>query len=261
MLHYIYLALSKITFSFFLSKILILNKSRPHFFGPAFSAGKTAICNVMRLATPYETVSALALLSFTNGLLLPRALPHNRASIGPNTRPTPFFRINSAIQVGAATPRFLSPSLIVETLPSAVSLVSNTVPSTLVQSVCSTLISTIDSDIASIPTDEFGKVFAGGVFLMFTGAISALIVGLILEYGNSYDKIALDSYMQNEDLREDFLTSLSAEDRVKAEAVLAKMEITTDKRKDGGKKLSISDTSGTTMEKRPEMSLFSDYED
>jgi len=127
--------------------------------------------------------------------------------------------------------------------------------------VCSTLISTIDSDIASIPTDEFGKVFAGGVFLMFTGAISALIVGLILEYGNSYDKIALDSYMQNEDLREDFLTSLSAEDRAKAEAVLAKMEITTDKRKDGGKKLSISDTSGTTMEKRPEMSLFSDYED
>ncbi len=96
---------------------------------------------------------------------------------------------------------------------------------------------------------------------MFTGAISALIVGLILEYGNSYDKIALDSYMQNEDLREEFLTSLSAEDRSKAEAVLAKMEITTEKRKPDGKLQSNADTPGTTMEKKQEMSLFSDYED
>lgn len=215
----------------------------------------------MRFLTPCETIVALPLLSFTNGLLLPRALPHSKAWIGPIAQPTPFFRITSAIQVGAATPCFLSPSGLGETLPSAVSLASNSGPSALIQSVCSTLVATIDSDIASIPTDEFGKVFAGGVFLMFTGAISALIVGLILEYGNSYDRIALDSYMQNDDLREEFLTSLSTEDRGKAEAVLAKMEITTEKRKADGKLLSNADASGTTMEKKQEMSLFSDYED
>ncbi len=212
----------------------------------------------MRFVTPRVIIGALALFGFSYGLL-PRASP-KRASFKSKAHPMPFFRISYA-KVGA-TPLYLSPSDLVENVPSAVSYASDAVSYALVQGASSMLVSTIDSDIASIPTDEFGKVFAGGVFLMFAGVFSALIVGLLLEYGNKYDQIAFDSYMQNEATKQDFLSSLSPEDRVRAEALLAKMEISTDKPgsgKDDGK-LSKADTSSTTR-KKEEMSLFSDYED
>lgn len=214
----------------------------------------------MRFVTPRDIFGALALFGFTDGLL-PRASP-KRISVRPKVPPMPFFRITYA-KVGAP-PLCLSPSDLVENVPSAVTYASNAASYALVQGASSMLVSTIDSDIASIPTDEFGKVFAGGVFLMFTGVFSALIVGLLLEYGNKYDQIAFDSYMQNEATKQDFLTSLSPEDRVRAEALLAKMEISTDKpssgKDDGKQQLSKVDTSSTAR-KKEEMSLFSDYED
>ena len=98
---------------------------------------------------------------------------------------------------------------------------------------------------------------------MFGGVLSALIVGLILEFGNKYDQVMFDSFMQNEATKQDFLNSLSPEDRIKAEEVLAQMNISTEKvatsSNDGKRSSNVGPPA--TAQKKEEMSLFTDYDD
>jgi hypothetical protein len=84
------------------------------------------------------------------------------------------------------------------------------------------LIATIDSDVANIPENEFASVFAGGILVMFGGVFSALIVGFILEKRNLYANIVAESYAQGGD--EEFWKSLSAEEKTKAQSLLAQLK-------------------------------------
>jgi len=63
----------------------------------------------------------------------------------------------------------------------------------------STLISTIDSDIASIPDNEFRKVFAGGIFIMFGSVISTIFVGFLVESGGGgYADLVAETYAEQD---------------------------------------------------------------
>lgn len=84
-------------------------------------------------------------------------------------------------------------------------------------------LATIDGDIASIPTNEFGTVFAGGIAVMVGGVLSALVVGFILDKGDLYANVAAESYLQLSD-DEEFWKGLSDEERQKAQAVVNKIK-------------------------------------
>ena len=84
-----------------------------------------------------------------------------------------------------------------------------------------TFLSTISADIDNIADDQFGKVFAGGIVVMIGGVVSALVVGFLLESGNSYANVVADSYVQGGD--EEFWESLSPDDQVKAKQLMAKL--------------------------------------
>jgi len=127
----------------------------------------------------------------------------------------------------------------------------------------STFLSTIDADIANISNDQFGLVFAGGMTVMFGGIVSVLIVGFLLENSNSYANVVADSYAQGGD--EEFWSKLSPEEQVKTRELLAKI-------KEGKKEEATSTTSelvnnedtnvqNETVEKKKEVSMFSDYDD
>lgn len=68
-----------------------------------------------------------------------------------------------------------------------------------------TLLSTIDSDIASIPDDQFRKVFAGGGLIMFGSLLSTMFVGYLIESNNSYADLVAETYAgQDLDEQESF---------------------------------------------------------
>jgi hypothetical protein len=75
----------------------------------------------------------------------------------------------------------------------------------------SSFIATIDSDIASIPDDQFGKVFAGGIFIMFGSVLSTIFVGFLVESGGGgYADLVAETYAEQnmgED-EESYLNSL-----------------------------------------------------
>lgn len=85
----------------------------------------------------------------------------------------------------------------------------------------STLVSTIDSDIANISDDRFGLVFAGGIAVMIGGVLSALVVGALLEGGNSYAQVVGESYAQSGD--EEFWAKLTPEQKEQTEALIRKL--------------------------------------
>mmetsp|Transcript_26642 Transcript_26642/g.55211 ORF Transcript_26642/g.55211 Transcript_26642/m.55211 type:complete len:199 (+) Transcript_26642:48-644(+) len=59
------------------------------------------------------------------------------------------------------------------------------------------LLSTIDSDIASIPDDQFGKVFAGGGLIMLGSILSTVFVGFLLESnGGGYADLVAETYAE-----------------------------------------------------------------
>merc|ERR1719223_926563 len=124
----------------------------------------------------------------------------------------------------------------------------------------STYISTVSADIDSISDDSFGLVFAGGMAVMFGGVLSTLIVGFLLESGNSYASVVADSYAQGGD--EAFWESLSPEDQEKTKELMAKLK----KSKEGGGdvpstvKVSAETAPVQTEEEKKELSMFSDYE-
>ena len=74
----------------------------------------------------------------------------------------------------------------------------------------SSLIATIDSDIASIPDDEFGKVFAGGGVIIFGSILSVIFVGFLVESGGGYADLVAETYAEQNmgEEEESFLDSL-----------------------------------------------------
>lgn len=75
----------------------------------------------------------------------------------------------------------------------------------------SSFIATIDSDIASIPDDQFGKVFAGGIFIMFGSILSTIFVGFLIESGGGgYADLVAETYAEQNmgDGKESYLNSL-----------------------------------------------------
>jgi len=74
----------------------------------------------------------------------------------------------------------------------------------------SSFIATIDSDIASIPDDEFGKVFAGGGAIIFGSILSTIFVGFLIESTGGYADLVAETYVdQNlDDGKDSFMNSL-----------------------------------------------------
>uniref|UniRef100_A0A7S4VEX6 Transmembrane protein n=1 Tax=Ditylum brightwellii TaxID=49249 RepID=A0A7S4VEX6_9STRA len=137
----------------------------------------------------------------------------------------------------------------------------NMIPPEHILSTASTYISTIDADIDSIPTDQFGLVFAGGIVVMFGGVVSALIVGFLLENGNLYANVVADSMAEQQASGEDtFWESLSPQDRSKAEEMVKQLRES--KMEGGGGAAGTTEVkTEKTAEKKEEMAMFSDYDD
>ena len=75
----------------------------------------------------------------------------------------------------------------------------------------SSFIATIDSDIASIPDDEFGKVFAGGGVIIFGSILSTIFVGFLIESSGGYADLVAETYAEQDmgdEGKESFLNSL-----------------------------------------------------
>jgi hypothetical protein len=132
----------------------------------------------------------------------------------------------------------------------------------------SNFISTISADIDNISDDNFAQVFAGGIAVMIGGVLSTVMVGFLLESGNSYASVVADSYAQGGD--EEFWESLSPEDQEKTRELMEKLR----KSKEGkGAEASESpavpvpspaaatDEPSKGAEKKEAISMFSDYED
>lgn len=84
----------------------------------------------------------------------------------------------------------------------------------------STLVSTIDSDIASIPDDEFRKVFAGGGLIMFGSVLSTIFVGFLVESGGGgYADLVAETYAEQDFDSLDSM-GLSAEQKKETEEML-----------------------------------------
>lgn len=84
----------------------------------------------------------------------------------------------------------------------------------------STLISTIDSDIASIPDDQFRKVFAGGGLIMVGSVLSTIFVGFLVESGGGgYADLVAETYAEQDFDSLDSM-GMSAEQKKETEEML-----------------------------------------
>jgi hypothetical protein len=94
---------------------------------------------------------------------------------------------------------------------------SSVLPHTL--SHASTFISTIDSDIASIPDNEFKKVFAGGGLIMLGSVLSTIFVGFLVEKGGGYADLVAETYAEQDfdNDKESFMNSLGLTEDQKKE--------------------------------------------
>lgn len=83
----------------------------------------------------------------------------------------------------------------------------------------SSFIATIDSDIASIPDDEFRKVFAGGGLIMFGSILSTIFVGFLIESGGGYADLVAETYAEQnmDEGKESYFSSLGLSDDEKRE--------------------------------------------
>mmetsp|Transcript_32562 Transcript_32562/g.71460 ORF Transcript_32562/g.71460 Transcript_32562/m.71460 type:complete len:217 (-) Transcript_32562:139-789(-) len=95
-------------------------------------------------------------------------------------------------------------------------------------------VSTVSADIDSIPTNEFGTVFAGGIAVMFGGVLSALIVGALLDSGDNYASVIADSYegrVTKDDIMADeaFWAKLTPEQQEEAKLLLGKVKESKDR--------------------------------
>ena len=90
-------------------------------------------------------------------------------------------------------------------------------------------LATVSADIDSIPTDEFGLVFAGGIAVMLGGVVSALVVGLLLDSGDNYSSVIAESYegrVTKEEIMadEEFWSKLTPEQQEEAKKLLGKVK-------------------------------------
>lgn len=140
------------------------------------------------------------------------------------------------------------------------------------------IVATIDADIASIPTNEFAPIFAGGIAVMFGGLFSALAVGFIIDKRDLYANIVADSYAQGADDAE-FWKGLSEEEKKKTQELLQRFKESkgggtsdtsvntapislpniTNSESNGAKIVSVETTS--KLQEKKEIGMFSDYGD
>ena len=144
-------------------------------------------------------------------------------------------------------------------------------------------VATVSADIDSIPTDEFGTVFAGGIAVMLGGVVSALVVGALLDSGDNYSSVIAESYegrVTKEEIMadEEFWSKLTPEQQEEAKKLLGKVK---ESKERGGTGLPLvgerEEAQKTTeakeddfappaaaaaVEKKPkqEVSMFDDYE-
>jgi hypothetical protein len=90
-------------------------------------------------------------------------------------------------------------------------------------------LATVSADIDSIPTDEFGTVFAGGIAVMLGGVVSALVVGALLDSGDNYSSVIAESYegrVTKEEIMadEEFWSKLTPEQQEEAKKLLGKVK-------------------------------------
>eukprot|EP00581_Thalassiosira_minuscula_P018516 CAMPEP_0183730836 /NCGR_PEP_ID=MMETSP0737-20130205/33736_1 /TAXON_ID=385413 /ORGANISM="Thalassiosira miniscula, Strain CCMP1093" /LENGTH=196 /DNA_ID=CAMNT_0025963417 /DNA_START=135 /DNA_END=725 /DNA_ORIENTATION=+ len=106
------------------------------------------------------------------------------------------------------------------TAATAASMTAFADPHTLLTTTSNLLLSTIDSDIANIPDDEFGKVFAGGGIIIFGSILSTIFVGFLVENGKGgYADLVAETYA-NQNLGEEeesYLNSLGLGEAEKKE--------------------------------------------
>jgi len=86
----------------------------------------------------------------------------------------------------------------------------------------STFLSTVSADIDNVPTDQFGKIFAGGIFVMFGSVVSTMIVGSIIEKSGIYGDIVADSY--SEEIDDKLFNQLSSEDKEELRKLITDLE-------------------------------------
>lgn len=97
---------------------------------------------------------------------------------------------------------------------------------------------------------------------MFGGVFSALMVGFLLENGNSYASVVADSYAQGGD--EEFWESLSPEDAEKTRELMGKLRKSKEGKKVDGHDVITSETPNAAPAlavSNEEISIFSDYND
>lgn len=148
----------------------------------------------------------------------------------------------------------------------------------------SNFLSTISADIDNISNDDFATVFAGGIAVMIGGVFSTVMVGFMLEQGNSYSSVVADSYAQRGD--DEFWDNLSPEEAEKTKELLAKIRASKEAKERGGQDASAeaeaekaistafknsslgkeADTKTTPVvekveSKKKEVSMFDDYDE
>lgn len=130
----------------------------------------------------------------------------------------------------------------------------------------STLVATIDSDIASIPEDEFGRVFAGAGVIILGSLLSLVFVGYLIESGGMYADLVAETYveqdfMTNPEGDKQYLDSLGLDEEGKREAEemvrafrekkMRKAGTWTEEEEEGKQQL---------LEEKNEKDMFSDYD-
>mmetsp|Transcript_11522 Transcript_11522/g.20722 ORF Transcript_11522/g.20722 Transcript_11522/m.20722 type:complete len:194 (+) Transcript_11522:78-659(+) len=132
---------------------------------------------------------------------------------------------------------------------------------TLLTSAASSLIATIDSDIANIPDDEFGKVFAGGGIIIFGSILSTIFVGFLIESGGGgYADLVAETYAEQnmgED-EESYLNSLGLGEKEKKETEDMVRAFREKKMKKAGKWTEEDESKKQQLIEEKDM--FSDYE-
>jgi len=125
----------------------------------------------------------------------------------------------------------------------------------------SSFISTIDADIANIPDNEFGKVFAGAGFIMLGSILSTVFVGFLIESTNGYADLVAETYVERElgeDGKESFLDSLKMSSDQKAETEEMVRAYREKKKKNSGNWTAEDEENKKQLAEDKE--LFDDYE-
>lgn len=125
----------------------------------------------------------------------------------------------------------------------------------------SSLIATIDSDIANIPDDEFGKVFAGGGMIIFGSILSTMFVGYLVESSGSYADLVAETYAEQDmgDKEESFLDSLGVKNADEKEEAMEMVRAFREKKMRKAGKWTDEDEA-KKQQMAEEKDMFNDYD-